>query len=159
STSYNSIGDMDYNLTFGPTLAVAKFFFDKKLRTNISTSYNSSHTKVGQQNKVYNIRLGSNYSLLKKHNINLNFLALFRNTPLNTCRDLTLTFGYSYTFDNFKLEFPHGNRDSRNQSSKENILSFRYRNVSYSGTVPELNQQLSHVFQSTQFEDISPFKK
>src|SRR5690606_22592819 len=66
NTSYNTITTTDYSLTFGPTLAVGKLFFDKKLRTNFSTSYNTSHTKAGQQNIIYNFRLGSNYTFLKK---------------------------------------------------------------------------------------------
>lgn len=156
NTSYNITIPTEYSLTIGPTLAIGKLFFDKKLRTNISTSYNTSHTKAGKQNNIYNFRLGSNYTLLKKHNLSLSFLALFRKTLLNIGRDLTLTFGYSYAFDNFKLDFQQGNRDS---SAMENTLSFRYRNVSYSGTVIELNQQLSHVFQSDQFADIPLFKK
>src|SRR5690606_22637986 len=41
----------------------------------------------------------------------------------------------------------------------ENTLSFRYKNVTYSGTIPELNRQLTNVFQSSQFSDIPHFKK
>jgi hypothetical protein len=105
--------------------------------------------------------LGSNYALFKKHNLSLNFLALFRNSSLNTGRDLTITFGYSYAFDNFKLNLEPGQRTSRenNFDPSENALSFRYRNVTYSGTIPELNRQISNVFQSSQFADIPQFKK
>src|SRR5690606_24337607 len=46
-----------------------------------------------------------------------------------------------------------------NLYSGENTLSFRYRNVTYSGTIPELNRQLTDVFQSSQFADIPQFKK
>ncbi|HUH47375.1 MAG TPA: hypothetical protein VLZ54_09495 [Arenibacter sp.] len=149
---------MEYSLAFGPTLAVGKLFLNKKLRTNISTSYNTSHTKMGRQNSIYNFRLGSNYALMKKHNLSLNFLVLFRKTLLNIGRNLTLTLGYRYSFDNFKLNFK-GGRDPKDYSSMQNTLSFRYRNVSYSGTIIELNQQLSHVFQSVRFADVPLFKK
>ncbi|GGW46867.1 TonB-dependent receptor [Arenibacter certesii] len=161
NTSYNTIGATDNSLTLGPTIAVGKHYFDKKLRANLSTSYNTSFANGEQQNKVYNLRLGSNYALLKKHNLSLNFMALFRKTDLKSSRDITLTFGYSYSFDNFKLEFQQGNRNTqnRNSSSKESTLKFRYRNVSYSGTIPEINRQLTLVFQSPQFANIPLYKK
>lgn len=161
NTSYNTIGTMDNNLTLGPTLAVGKQYFDKKLRTNLSTSYNTSFANGQQQNKVYNFRLGSNYALLKKHNLSLNFMALFRSTDLNSSRDFTVTFGYSYSFDNFKLEFRPNDRNTGNQDSatRESTLNFRYRNVSYSGTIPEINRQLTLVFQSPQFVTVPQYKK
>lgn len=161
NTSYNTIGDENDNLTVGPTLAIGKQFFDKQLRTNLSSSYNTSFANGDQQNSVYNFRLGSNYVWFEKHNLSLNFMALFRNSTLNTGRDLTVTFGYSYAFDNFKLNINRGDRNPNDSSGQngENTLSFRYRNVSYSGTIPELNQQLGNVFESSQFADIPQFKK
>ncbi|RTE54643.1 TonB-dependent receptor [Arenibacter aquaticus] len=162
NTSYNTIGESDNNLTLGPTLAVGKQFIDKQLRTNLSTSYNTSYANGQQQNNIYNFRLSSNYALFEKHNLSLNFLALFRNSSLNTGRDLTITVGYNYTFDNFNLNLELEGRTQRANTNplgiSTNTLSFRYRNVTYSGTIPELNRQLSNVFQSTQFDNIPLFK-
>ena len=160
NTSYTTTGE-DKSLTLGPTLSVGKQFFDKQLRTNLSSSYNSSYSNGEQQNSVYNFRLGSNYVWLEKHNFSLNFLMLFRNATLNSNRDLTITFGYSYAFDNFKLNLRKGERniDHRLEKTATAIWSFRYRNVSYSGTIPELNEQLTNVFQSSQFSEIPKFKK
>ncbi len=160
NTSYNTVGEENNNLILGPTLAVSKQFFDKQLRTNFSSSYNTSFANGEQQNNILNFRLGGNYAWLQKHNFSLNFLALFRNSELNTGRNLTITFGYSYAFDNFKLNIRPGNRaPTTKEGPRENTLSFRYRNVSYSGTIPELNRQLTDVFQSSQFADIPQFKK
>ncbi len=160
NVSYNTIAEDD-NMTLGPTLSIGKQFFDKQLRTNFSSSYNSSFTNGEQQSDVLNFRLGSSYMWLEKHNLNLNFLMLFRNSTLNTGRDLTVTFGYSYAFDNFKLNLKKGERISKESTSSNNdrILSFRYRNVSYSGTIPEVNEQLTNVFGSSQFATIPQFKK
>ncbi|WP_150451094.1 TonB-dependent receptor [Arenibacter lacus] len=160
NTSYNTLGATDNSLTFGPTIAVGKHFFDKKLRTNLSTSYNTSFANGEQQNKIYNIRLGSNYALLKKHNLSLQFMALFRNTEVKNSRDITITFGYSYSFDNFKMDFHPGNRRPTSGAlNKEVTLTFRYRNVSYSGSIPEINRQLTLVFQSPQFANTPTYKK
>ena len=160
NTSYNTIG-IDNNLTIGPTLSIGKQFFDKQLRTNFSSSYNTSYTNGEQQSDVLNFRLGSNYIWLEKHNLSLNFLMLFRNSTLNTGRDLTLTFGYSYAFDNFKINIKRGQRTPGESKIKnrETSLSFRYRNVSYSGTLSEVNEQLTNVYGSSQFADIPSFKK
>ena len=158
--SYNTIAE-DNNTTLGPTLSIGKQFFDKQLRTNFSSSYNTSFTNGAQQGDVLNFRLGSSYVWLEKHNLNLNFLMLFRNSSLNTGRDLTITFGYSYAFDNFKLNLKKGQRvpNERTPKNQETRVSFRYRNVSYSGTLSEVNEQLTNVFKSSQFADIPQFKK
>ncbi|MBO0590846.1 hypothetical protein I2486_05440 [Cellulophaga sp. E16_2] len=160
NTSYNITG-VDKSLTLGPTLAVGKQFFDKQLRTNLSSSYNTSYSNGEKQTNIYNFRLGSNYLWLQKHNLSLNFLMLFRNTTLNSNRDLTLTFGYSYAFDNFKLQLHKGERniDHRLEKTTTDLWSFRYRNVSYSGTATEINNQLTTVFESSQFSNIPQFKK
>ncbi|WP_165750041.1 hypothetical protein [Cellulophaga sp. Z1A5H] len=160
NTSYNITG-VDKSLTLGPTLAVRKQFFDKQLRTNLSSSYNTSYSNGEKQTNIYNFRLGSNYLWLQKHNLSLNFLMLFRNTTLNSNRDLTLTFGYSYAFDNFKLQLHKGERniDHRLEKTTTDLWSFRYRNVSYSGTATEINNQLTTVFESSQFSNIPQFKK
>ncbi|MEJ1222650.1 hypothetical protein [Sediminicola sp. 1XM1-17] len=153
NTSYNTIG-VDKNLTLGPTMAVGKQFFDKKLRTNLSSSYNTSFKNGEQQGSVYNFRMGGNYVWLQKHNFSLNVLTLFRNATTANTTDVTITFGYSYTFDNFKL-----NLDLRGRNANANTISFRYRNVVYSGTIPNINNQLSTVFGSSQFAAIPTFKK
>lgn len=160
NASYNTIAE-DNNLTYGPTLSIGKQFFDKQLRTNFSSSYNSSYSNGEQLSDVLNFRLGSSYVWMEKHNLNLNFLMLFRNSELNTGRDLTITFGYSYAFDNFKLNIKKGQRlpNERGERNRETSVSFRYRNVSYSGTLTEVSEQLTNVFESSQFADIPQFKK
>lgn len=159
NVSYNTVAT-DNNLTIGPTLAISKQFFDQQLRTNFSTSYNSSYTNGQQEGDILNFRLGGTYLWLEKHNFTLNVLMLFRNAALNTARDLTLTFGYSYTFDNFKLPpLRKGQGGDRNKNERTATLSFRYRNATYSGTLPELNQQLTTVFNSTTFDALPAFKR
>lgn len=156
NTSFNTIGETDESLIFGPTLAIGKQFFDKQLRTNFSSSYNTSFSNGEQQNNIYNFRLGANYVWLERHNFNLNFLTLFRNTALANSTDLTITLGYSYAFDNFKIKFKKSNRTP---IEKQNTLSFKYRGVIYNGTIAQINQQLDGVYQGPQFAEIPSFKK
>ncbi|MEX0274624.1 MAG: hypothetical protein AB3N16_09625 [Flavobacteriaceae bacterium] len=156
NASYNSIGSTDTNLTLGPTMVVGKQFFDQRLRTNFSSSYNTSFTNGNQQNQVYNFRLGGNYTLLERHNLSLNILNLLRTASGDQNNDLTVTFGYSYAFDNLKLKVP---KRERVPNFSEDQISFRYRGVVYSGTVPELNTQLTNVYNGPQFAGIPPFKR
>ena len=160
NTSYN-VTASDNSLTFGPTIVIGKQFFDKQLRTNLSSSYNTSYSNGEQQSTVYNFRLGSNYVWLKKHNFSLNVLMLFRNSGLNRNNDFTATLGYTYTFDNFRLDLNLSKRKLVFPTDKNSlrILSFKYKNVVYSGTMPEINEQLTTVSNSSQFNNIPSFKK
>lgn len=161
NASYNTVGDIDNNLTLGPTIAISKQFFDKQLRTNFSSSYNTAFNNGEQLNNVYNFRLGSNYVWLKQHNFSLNALVLFRDTDATSTNDFTVTFGYSYAFDNFKFKFKKRNKISDKGIAKinKNTLSFRYRGVVYNGTIPEVNTQLTNIYESPKFSDIPSFKR
>jgi len=156
NTSYNTIGETDESLILGPTLAIGKQFFDKQLRTNFSSSYNTSFSNGLQQNNIYNFRLGGSYVWLERHNFNLNLLTLFRNTDQGSNKDLTITLGYSYSFDNFRVNFKKGNRIP---NEKQNTLSFKYRGVTYNGTIAQINQQLDGVYQGPQFAEIPTYKR
>jgi len=145
----------------GPTLAIGKQFFDKQLRTNFSSSYNTSYTNGEQQNSVFNFRLGGNYVWLEQHNFSLNLLTLLRNASQDTNTDFTATFGYSYSFNGLNLKLKRKQRiPGENEAKKpKNHISFRYKNVTYSGTPTQINEQLTNVFQSSEFQDIPSDKK
>ncbi|MCF8716173.1 hypothetical protein JM658_15185 [Joostella atrarenae] len=150
NASYNTVGQ-DKSLTWGPTLSVGKLFFDKKLRTNFSSSYNASYSNGDRQGSVYNFRLGGSYVYMEKHNFSLNFLSLFRNSVANSVNDFTATLTYSYTFDNFKIKL---NRTKRDPLYSEPTVRFRYRDVTYDGTLTEVTEQISNVKNSDQFANI-----
>ncbi len=160
NVSYNTVGITE-SLTLGPTLAVTKSFFDKKLRANFSSSYNAAYNDGEKQNDIYNFRLGGNYAFLEGHNFNLNLLSLFRNTDANSTNDFTATFGYTYTFDTFKIKFKKRNRELQDKEStaKSGILQFRYRSTTYSGTIPEVTEQLTNVKNSSRFQNIPQEKQ
>ncbi|WP_103069817.1 TonB-dependent receptor [Aquimarina sediminis] len=160
NVSYNTVGETD-NLTLGPTFMVTKSFFDKKLRANFSSSYNSAFNNGDKQNDIYNLRLGGNYTIYESHNLNLNILSLFRNTDTNSNTDFTATFGYTYTFDTFKIKFKKRNRTLLNEEAinKLGTLQFRYRSVTYSGTIPQVTEQLANVKNSSRFSNIPSEKQ
>ena len=88
--------------TLGPTVSASKSFFDRALRATLSSSFNTSFNNGDRINSVFNVRLGGNYKLFKKHNLNLNVVLLNRNNPLATTAaaftEATATLGYRYSF-------------------------------------------------------------
>ncbi|KAB5491581.1 PKD domain-containing protein [Flagellimonas hadalis] len=92
----NTIG-MDNSSTWGPTLNLNKKFLDNTLNTNLGASHNSSNSNRTNTH-VTNFRFNATYVWKEKHNFHFNLIQLFRNLSTGSTRDLTLTFGHSYTF-------------------------------------------------------------
>ena len=155
NTSYNVFG-IEKNVTLGPTLAIGKQFFDKKLRTNFSSSYNTSFNNGENQNNAFNFRLGRNYPFLEGHNVALNLMSLFRNNTQGSNNDFTATLSYSYSFNNIKLKLKKRERIDEINKPKTNEPSvrFRHRDVTYGGTLTEVTQQLYNIRKSEQFSNI-----
>jgi hypothetical protein len=101
NTTLNKSASAD-SKTLGPTLALSQSFFDKKLRTTLSSSYNSTYTNSERISTVVNGRVSSSISLQKKHNLNLNLVVVNRsNNKEGTAQaftEFTATLGYSYSF-------------------------------------------------------------
>lgn len=94
-TSVNSI--------FGPTLALSKTFFDRKIRTSLSSSWNASYIDADLANRILNIRLTNSFTIKKKHSINMSavYLNRLQTNNLNTApefNEFTGTVGYNYRF-------------------------------------------------------------
>ena len=160
NVSYNTVGDTD-NFTVGPTFTTTKSFFDKKLRANFSSSYNTAYIDGEKQNDIFNFRLGGNYSFYESHNLIFNILSLFRDTNTSTSNDFTATLGYSYTFDNLRFKFKKKERNRLNDIDTATLekVQFRYRSTTYSGTITEVTEQLTHVKNSSRFQNIPKEKQ
>lgn len=94
--------DKNSNTLVGPSLALTKAFFKKKLRSNASVTYIVS--QGSGNSKIMTTRVGLAYTLRKSHNFTLNGIYLnsdIKNTKRVTFREYTLTVGYSYTFKVF----------------------------------------------------------
>jgi hypothetical protein len=88
--------------TIGPTAAVSKSFFEKKLRTTFSTSYNNSYTGSKLINTIVNGRISATVSMKKKHNLNMSTVVVKRDSNTEgasqSFTEFTGTLGYSYSF-------------------------------------------------------------
>lgn len=87
---------------WGPGVNITKSFLkEEKLKTNFGVSYNHSASRTANIN-VMNFRLGANYIPWKKHNFNMNFIQMFRNTDQAienpNLNEMTCTMGYNYSF-------------------------------------------------------------
>jgi hypothetical protein len=91
--------------TLGPTAAVSKSFFDKKLRTTLSASYNDTYNNSMKVNTLVNGRFNGSMTLKKKHNMNQSIVVVNRNSSSEgvasqAFTEYTGTLGYSYSFGN-----------------------------------------------------------
>jgi hypothetical protein len=88
--------------TLGPTAAISKSFFEKKLRTTLSSSYNNTYTGSERVSTIINGRLNGTLTLQKKHNVNLGFVVVNRQAnregAAQAFTEYTGTLGYSYSF-------------------------------------------------------------
>ena len=88
--------------TLGPTAAINKSFFDRKLRTTLSSSYNNTFTGSKKINTILNGRINGSLLVQKKHNLNLSLAVVDRETQSETTAksftEFTGTVGYSYSF-------------------------------------------------------------
>ncbi len=96
--TYNTIGTNEL-FTLGPTLAASKMFWNKKLRTGASLSYNQAFAGSTKQSEVMAIRMNAGYAYKKKHNISFNTAGMMRRTQGGkSAQDVTATLNYNYNF-------------------------------------------------------------
>ncbi len=146
--------------TIGPTLAVNKQFFDKRLRSSFSSSFNTSASNGDWQNSILNFRLNAGYQLFEKHQFNFSALTLFNNGISRTTRDFTVTFGYNYSFTVKRPRFNFKRRSvTEEQLAKgPTIVKFRYRNKIYQGTADQLAAQIREDRAQPEFAELPRFK-
>lgn len=91
-----------YNKIYGPSASVRKTFFDKKLSSNLTLSYNNAYMGSVRTSEVMNIRAGGSYTWKEKHQFDLMLTRVSRMSvqqeTQNRFSELTIQFGYSYNF-------------------------------------------------------------
>jgi hypothetical protein len=105
STSFNlsvSDGATSKSRTLGPTVSLTKQFFQKKLRTTASASYNQSYANSLLTGSILNGRLSGNVTIKKKHSLNLSSVVVNRSSmqegAAKSFTEFTATMGYAYSF-------------------------------------------------------------
>jgi hypothetical protein len=94
----NNISDNNIRL-FGPTIAVSSRFFEKKLTTGVSSSYNLSYKEKEPDSSIFNFRMNIGYLLIQKHNFGLSGIYQLQNRKKsNNIYNFNLTLSYSYNF-------------------------------------------------------------
>ncbi len=149
TASLNStIGKLDTgnNLIVGPTIGATKLFYDKKINTSFSTSYNTSFSNGDKINDIFNIRLNSSYIYLQKHNMGLNVITLFSSSQNVRKNDLTATLSYTYSFDKIKLRPKRvEEKPEDNKEIAENILKVSSNGITLEGTKSEIVNKLEQL--------------
>ena len=89
-------------MTLGPTASIGKSFFERKLRTTLSSSYNNAYASGNRVSKMVNGRVNGSYTIQKKHNLNLSLVVVNRKSGTDVSQtaftEFTGTLGYSYSF-------------------------------------------------------------
>jgi hypothetical protein len=88
--------------TYGPVASVSRAFLEKKLRTTLSSSYNTTYSDGMKINSIVNGRFTGAFSVRKKHTINLSAVVVNRETAREggskSFTEFTGMVGYHYNF-------------------------------------------------------------
>ncbi len=96
--TYSDVGRDDSN-AYGGALDISKKFYEDKLNSTFGVAYNTNKNKETTTD-VLNYRANVTMVIAEKHNFNLNAVQLFRTaTSQDGLNELTVTFGYAYTFN------------------------------------------------------------
>lgn len=86
----------------GPTAVVSRTFFQRKLRTTLSSAYNRTYSHGPSINTIFNTRLNGALTVRNKHSVNLSTVMVKRITGTESVgkrfTELTATLGYAYSF-------------------------------------------------------------
>ena len=147
------LSSRDRYLIWGPGVDLGKHFLSGKLKSGLSLAYNRSSKRATAGSSIFNARIRGSYSPHPDHALRLSGLFQERMQVTGNSRDITMQLQYQYTFDNIQLR-----SGAPRTPGPENSLrvSFRYREVSYSGTIPEVNRQIALVRTMPQFRNLPP---
>ncbi|MCR6641723.1 MAG: hypothetical protein NVV82_22705 [Sporocytophaga sp.] len=98
NASQSQMADIN-SYAIGPNASVSKLFLDKKLRSNLTTTYNFLLTEKVTTGRAINFVAGLAYKFQKKSNLTLNMIILNKYSRVSpTYTEFTGNLGYSYTF-------------------------------------------------------------
>ncbi len=102
TASINQMPDMR-STTLGPSVAVNKLMFDKKLRNTLACSYNNTYSGGSEMSRVLSLRLNSSYRLGKRHSFTLGITGMNRKNKAaldagKGIRELVGNLNYNFNF-------------------------------------------------------------
>ncbi len=148
--NYSDIGRDDSN-AYGGALDINKKFFDNKLNATFGSTYNTNNNKETVTN-VLNFRANAALTVAEHHNFNLSAIQLFRSvTNQDKLREITVTFGYVYTFDIGRPKFKE-----RIKEDKE--FSFSYRTHTFSGAHESISPEILNLINTPEFSTVKQLK-
>lgn len=155
NATYNTIGRKE-SYTWGPTLGLRKPFFDKKLLSSVTCSYNSSTDESKSGNtQITNIRMGLRYTALKKHNFSLIATQLLRSVPKkNMLTEFTTTLGYNYSFNlkKPKIKLPKFTKKLR-------TFHFNFRGHTFEGLHSKISNEILQIITTEEFKNVRDIDK
>ncbi len=158
NATLNKVMD-DNTVTLGPTLVVNKQFFDKRVRSSLSSSYNTTSNDGERQNSILNFRLNAGYQLFEKHQFNMSLLALFRDAQTTSNNDFTATIGYNYSFTTANRKKQKGRKQIPTTGADGlTQLKFRYRKQIYEGNADEIVSQIQSTRNKSTYRNMPAFK-
>lgn len=155
--TYNTIG-REESTTWGPTVSVGKRYFKKTMNVRLSSGYNSSNSKTANTN-VINIRGAVTYTLLERHNLNLNAVQLFRNGGNNgQLSEFTATLGYNYAFGLKKPKINFKKKPKKPKVENDSI-KIQYKKYRFEGLPKDITPELLGLPEKEGFAHIIKDKK
>ncbi|NQX80394.1 MAG: hypothetical protein HRT66_00145 [Flavobacteriaceae bacterium] len=94
--TYSTVG-RDKSYTVGPTASVRKGFWDKKMSSSISSSYNQTQSETSTSRNM-NMRFNNSYTLKEKHVFALNSVYSVKWLDAGNTENISFTFSYNYSF-------------------------------------------------------------
>ncbi|WP_421498033.1 hypothetical protein [Flavobacterium columnare] len=94
--TYNAVSTVDSHAQ-GGAINISKKMIKDKMTSNLGILYNATQAP-NQQNSVLGMKLMTNYTAFKKHNLSLGIIQMFKKNPQQDLNELTANFNYSYNF-------------------------------------------------------------
>jgi len=162
--TYSDVGRDDSD-AYGGALDISKKFFENKLNSTLGVAYNTNKNR-DIKTDVLNFRANASMVVAEKHNFNLNAVQLFRTaTSQDALNELTVTFGYAYTFTGFKKKKskqkkkpeskPPITKTKKVKKDKTKEFKFSYKKHSFTGNPKEITPKVIKVRTLDKFKMIN----
>jgi len=152
--NYSDIGRDDSD-AYGGALDFNKKFLEGKLNSSLGAVYNTNNS-VNSTTEVLNFRGNASLVVAEKHIFNLNAIQSFNSTTStaaeNAFQELTVTFGYIYTFDVGAPKLKKINIDRKTKTKEDKEFSFSYKTHIFKGAHDSITNEITDLINQPEFE-------